>query len=553
MEESMSTAPQPTPTVTTSAHVVSFQEDNPGLKQTNVSATTTLLVSEKKKQQSSPAPQQKSEALKTKVSVNQKQQHVGPSQKIVIDVKTEAPQPQLSTAAKPSVTLGPNEKSSNSNGRKAKISAENKIKREISLVLEPTPKKCSGYVGFANLPNQVYRKAVKKGFDFTLMVVGESGLGKSTLINSMFLTDIYGEAAADPASTGNPENPNWSTKLPQTLNIQEQKVKLVENDVHLALTVVDTPGFGDAVNNADCWSPVINYVERQFDKYLDAETRVERFPVVDSRVHACLYFIAPTGHTLKPLDIEFMRRIHQRVNIIPVIGKADTLTPEELICFKQQIMKQIAEAEIKIYQFPQEKAINAKLPFAVVGSNCVLEENGEKIRGRKYPWGVVNIESLEHCDFLSLRDMLIRTHLQDLKERTSDTLYENYRCLKLSSCCKNASHSPIKELEDEKKEHEERLLKMEKEMEEVFDRKVREKEKKLNETEMELRQKLKEAQEKLDEQREDLEEKMAAYDKERLAWSRMYGVSVEELSNWDEKRKTGKSVTLNGVKFRIGR
>ena len=84
-----------------------------------------------------------------------------------------------------------------------------------------------------------HRKAVKKGFDFTLMVVGESGLGKSTLINSMFLTDIYGEAAADPAST---ENPNWSTKLPQTLNIQEQKVKLVENDVHLALTVVDTPG-----------------------------------------------------------------------------------------------------------------------------------------------------------------------------------------------------------------------------------------------------------------------------------------------------------------------
>ena len=30
-----------------------------------------------------------------------------------------------------------------------------------------------GYVGFANLPNQVYRKSVKKGFEFTLMVVGE--------------------------------------------------------------------------------------------------------------------------------------------------------------------------------------------------------------------------------------------------------------------------------------------------------------------------------------------------------------------------------------------
>lgn len=40
----------------------------------------------------------------------------------------------------------------------------------------PKPKELDGYVGFANLPNQVYRKAVKKGFDFTLMVVGESSI-----------------------------------------------------------------------------------------------------------------------------------------------------------------------------------------------------------------------------------------------------------------------------------------------------------------------------------------------------------------------------------------
>ena len=70
---------------------------------------------------------------------------------------------------------------------------------------------------------------MKKGFEFSLMVVGESGLGKSTLINSMFLTDIY-------------QSQKTAPKLPQTLNIQAQKVKLVENDVHLTLTVVDTPG-----------------------------------------------------------------------------------------------------------------------------------------------------------------------------------------------------------------------------------------------------------------------------------------------------------------------
>lgn len=38
----------------------------------------------------------------------------------------------------------------------------------------PKTKELDGYVGFANLPNQVYRKAVKKGFEFTLMVVGKN-------------------------------------------------------------------------------------------------------------------------------------------------------------------------------------------------------------------------------------------------------------------------------------------------------------------------------------------------------------------------------------------
>lgn len=35
-------------------------------------------------------------------------------------------------------------------------------------------KKLMGYVGFANLPNQVHRKSVRKGFQFTAMVVGAS-------------------------------------------------------------------------------------------------------------------------------------------------------------------------------------------------------------------------------------------------------------------------------------------------------------------------------------------------------------------------------------------
>jgi septin 7 len=37
-------------------------------------------------------------------------------------------------------------------------------------------RKLTGYVGFANLPNQWHRKSVRKGFNFNVMVVGEYNL-----------------------------------------------------------------------------------------------------------------------------------------------------------------------------------------------------------------------------------------------------------------------------------------------------------------------------------------------------------------------------------------
>merc|ERR1712013_501262 len=58
-------------------------------------------------------------------------------------------------------------------------------------------------------------------------------------------------------------------------------------------------------------------------------------------VDACLYFVAPTGHGLKELDIEFMKMLSEKVNIVPVIAKADAFLAEELGLFKQNILRQL--------------------------------------------------------------------------------------------------------------------------------------------------------------------------------------------------------------------
>ena len=70
----------------------------------------------------------------------------------------------------------------------------------------------------------MHRKSVKRGFEFTLMVVGESGLGKSTLVNSLFLSDLYSNRKVLPAD----EKAGRTTEIEKTtMEIEEKGVKVV--------------------------------------------------------------------------------------------------------------------------------------------------------------------------------------------------------------------------------------------------------------------------------------------------------------------------------------
>lgn len=49
-----------------------------------------------------------------------------------------------------------------------------------------------------------------------------------------------------------------------------------------------------------------------------------------------------------------MRRLAPRVNVIPVIGKSDSLTPSELQAFKRRVMEDIEHYNIPVYNFPYD-------------------------------------------------------------------------------------------------------------------------------------------------------------------------------------------------------
>lgn len=54
---------------------------------------------------------------------------------------------------------------------------------------------------------------------------------------------------------------------------------------------------------------------------------------------------------LRQIDLEVMRRLHGKVNIVPVVAKADTLTAAEIKKLKQRILQDIEENQIQVRQF----------------------------------------------------------------------------------------------------------------------------------------------------------------------------------------------------------
>lgn len=91
--------------------------------------------------------------------------------------------------------------------------------------------------------------------------------------------------------------------------------ELEEDGLRISLTIVDTPGFGDNIDNRNAYASaalvvfdkslnldisfqeIVDYLERQYDDILAEQSRIKRNPrFTDNRVHCLLYFIPPGGH-----------------------------------------------------------------------------------------------------------------------------------------------------------------------------------------------------------------------------------------------------------------
>ncbi|XP_053497984.1 septin-8-A-like isoform X3 [Ictalurus furcatus] len=398
-----------------------------------------------------------------------------------------------------------------------------------------------GHVGFDSLPDQLVSKSVSQGFCFNILCVGETGIGKSTLMNTLFNTIFENEEASHYQSG---------------VYLRPRSYEMKESNVDLNLTIVDTVGFGDQVNKEESYKPITDYIDAQFENFLQEELKIKRslFNYHDTRIHACLYFISPTGHSLRSLDLVTMKMLDSKVNIIPIIAKADTISKSDLHKFKIKIMSELVSNGVQIYQFPTDdeavaeinSSMNAHLPFAVVGSGEEVKVGNKLVRARQYPWGAVQVENESHCDFVKLREMLIRVNMEDLREQTHARHYELYRRCKLEEMGfkdPDTDMQPFSLQETyvaKRREFVAELQRMEEDMRQMFVVKVKETEAELKERERELHERFErvkrmhqEEKKTLEEKRRELEEEMNSFNRRKMAAETLQALSLQ--SSKDKK------------------
>ncbi|XP_008591800.1 PREDICTED: septin-14-like [Galeopterus variegatus] len=152
------------------------------------------------------------------------------------------------------------------------------------------------------------------------------------------------------------------------------------------------------------------------------------------------------------------------------------------------------------------------------------------VRGRHYPWGILQVENENHSDFVKLRNMLLYTNMENLKEQTHSQQYERYRCCKLQKMGftdVGPDNQPVsfQEIyEAKRQEFYDQCQREEEELKQRFMQRVKEKETTFKEAEKELQDKfehLKRVQQeetmKLEEERRQLEEEIIDFNKMKAA------------------------------------
>ncbi|KAJ7069727.1 GTP binding protein [Mycena amicta] len=369
--------------------------------------------------------------------------------------------------------------------------------------------------------------------EMTLLVAGCRG-GKSSFLRLLLDTSEISQAASK-------EQLHSVARFVQGCNGHTSSLRTASIDINvdgpdpLALTVVDTPSLdlNDNFGSERVVADTLRFIESRLAEGGDDDSVAQSG---DRYVHLCIYFLDP-DHILPPslpararansfaqpdqepaileppvptnpllsrptlplAEISTIRRLSARVNVLPVIARADSLSNERLASVKLAIRRDLADNGIgfgifDVDQYAAEDIVSdpagpnrstsnsppaspvassiLRLPYALLSPDIYSHSDGvprtplsrhelllqytpspssssskRNLLGkfvRSYRWGTVDVLDPAHSDFVPLRTAIFH-HMKTLQKYTREYLFDKFRieCLPQRASSRPIHHPQI--------------------------------------------------------------------------------------------------------------
>ncbi|KAH7922949.1 hypothetical protein BV22DRAFT_1069573 [Leucogyrophana mollusca] len=239
---------------------------------------------------------------------------------------------------------------------------------------------------------------------FNVMVVGGRGTGKTSLLRLLLETADISPTATQDQRVALDKFLGGGLKRTQSINTACVEICESRYD-RVLLTVIDTPGLdfseGRELRVERQVTGIIKYLDAQYADTMNEESKVVRQSKGDQHVHLCIFLIDPSSImtpssrraqsslpaktrsettisytspgaaeedlpddeysgdlSMSPAEIRVIRRLSARVNVLPVIARADSLTDDTLSSVKDAVRRGLEEAGLDFGVFLAPKPKN---------------------------------------------------------------------------------------------------------------------------------------------------------------------------------------------------
>lgn len=254
-------------------------------------------------------------------------------------------------------------------------------------------------------------------------MIGENGTGKKSFINTLCEKPVY--QIQDHVANDD------------IFRIVTDEV-IIRREFPIRMNIHRTCNFGFGCDNSRTSTELANFLDDKFERKFNDETRIDRSKKSPEEiVHLVILLINPTSTGLKPLEIDVIKKIEKKCNLMICIAKSDLLNQDEILQQKSIINNSLFNNGLEIFGFDQYtmgdevdmelkeyyQEIKAMVPFSIITSNTPNFECRNKL-GK-------SIDINRYCDLQAIKEFLFDVNLLEFKEITANSIYENYRTERL--------------------------------------------------------------------------------------------------------------------------